>query len=94
LGSGERNIGEASVLAWAELNGATAIVDERAGANHGRQRGVQVHGSLWLIVEGYRGGHLDEGGAKALVDALRDTEAWFPCDGEGLFDWARSCGLL
>jgi hypothetical protein len=29
-----------------------------------------------------------------LIDALRDTEAWFPCDGATFFAWARSQGLL
>lgn len=94
LGAGDRNIGEASVLAWAEVNAAIAIVDERAGWNHGRERGVEVHGTLWLIAEGYLAGELDESSAESLVDALRDTEAWFPCSGTTYFEWARMEGLL
>ena len=94
LGSGERNIGEASVLAWAETNSAIAIVDERAAANYGRERGVEVHGTLWLVAEAYRANHLDENGAAAMVDALRDAEAWFPCSGDTFFEWARAEGLL
>jgi hypothetical protein len=93
LGAGPRNVGEASVLAWAEVNGAIAIVDDRAATNHGRERRVEVHGSLWLIWEGYRLGHLDRPSAEGLVDALRDTEVWFPCDGATFFDWARREGL-
>lgn len=94
LGSGKRNIGEASVLTWAELNTATAIVDERAAVTLGRERGVRVHGSLWLVVRGYKCGHLDERAASNLVDALADTQAWFPCSGEDLLEWARGVGLL
>jgi predicted nucleic acid-binding protein len=94
LGAGPRNVGEASVLAWAEVNGAIAIVDERAATNHGRERGVEVHGSLWLICEGYRIGQVDQPSAEGLADALRDTEVWFPCSGGTFFDWARREGLL
>jgi predicted nucleic acid-binding protein len=94
LGAGPRNVGEASVLAWAEVNGAIAIVDERAATNQGRERRVEVHGSLWLICRGYRTGQLDRPAAEALVDALRDTQVWFPCSGVTFFDWARREGLL
>ena len=94
LGSGPRGIGESSTLAWAEVNGATAIVDERAGTRRGRERGVSVHGSLWLIVEGFRADLLSASDAQALVDDLRDTQAWFPCDGATFFEWAESNGLL
>lgn len=37
------------MLAWAEVNGAIAIVDERAGWNYGRERGVEVHGTLATV---------------------------------------------
>ena len=94
LGTGVRNVGEASVLAWAEVNAAIAIVDERAATNHGRERRVDVHGSLWLVCEGYRVGQLDQPAAEALVDALRATQIWFPCSGATFFDWARREGLL
>lgn len=94
LGSGARDVGEASVLAWAEHHQALAIVDDQVGRAIGLQRGVAVHGTLWLIVNGYRGQLLDEPAARALVDALRDTEARFPCDGAGFFDWARANDLI
>jgi predicted nucleic acid-binding protein len=94
LGSGARDIGEAATLAWAEVNSATAIVDERAGTRLGRQRGVEVHGTLWLIVEGYRNGVLGGPEAEHLVDALSDAEAWFPCRGSEFIAWAQSEGLL
>ncbi len=94
LGAGPRNVGEASVLAWAEVNAAIAIVDERAATNQGRERRVEVHGSLWLICEGYRTGQLDQSAAEALVEALSTTQMWFPCSSAGFFDWARREGLL
>lgn len=94
LGSGPRNVGEASVLAWAEFHSAIAIVDEQVGRDHGRQRSVAVHGVLWLVANGFRAELLDEPAACGLVDALRDTEARFPCDGAGFFEWARTHALL
>ena len=94
LGAGERDIGEASTLAWAEVHGATAILDERAGTRHGRERGVTVRGTLSLIAHGQQTGLLSENDCEHLVDALSDTEAWFPCDGSTFMSWARSEGLL
>jgi len=94
LGSGPRDVGEATVLAWAESKGAVAIVDEQAARRAGRQRGVTVHGSLWLIARGLRGGTLTDREASSLVDALRATNARFPCAGHDFLAWAREHGLL
>jgi hypothetical protein len=94
LGSGDRDIGEAATLAWAEVHGACAIVDDRPGTIHGRKRGVTVHGSLWLIAGGYTAQLLTERAAMRLVDSLLDTEAWFPCNGSTFFTWARENNLL
>ena len=94
LGSGDRDIGEASTLGWAEVHGAIPILDERAGTRHAKERGLDVHGTIWLIVRGFRVGLLTENRAKGLVDALRMAEAWLPCDGDTLFDFARREGLL
>ena len=94
LGSGDRHVGEASTLAWAEVHGATAIIDDRPGTLHGRRRGVSVHGSLWLISNAYKASLLTERAVTRLVDALVDTEAWFPCNGDTFFSWGRENGLL
>jgi predicted nucleic acid-binding protein len=94
LGSGQRHIGEAAALAWAEVHQAIAIVDDRTATKAGRSRGVEVHGSLWLIVNGFKGQLLSELETRQLVDELRDTEARFPCDGSQFFDWSRENGLL
>jgi hypothetical protein len=39
------------VLAWAEVNGGIAVIDERAGTQAAQARGVAVHGTLWLIAK-------------------------------------------
>ncbi len=94
LGGGGRNIGEATTLAYAELNGMTAFVDDRAGRRHGRERGVIVTGTLELLCKGIRASSLQEAQAASVVDLLRDHEAFLPCDGATFLDWARSEGLL
>lgn len=94
LGSGSRDVGEATTLTFAEMHGAVAIVDEAAGRAAGWARGVTVHGTLWLVAEGFKATLLSEADAVALVDQLRAAEAWFPCDGKKFLAWARAEGLL
>jgi len=94
LGSGDRDLGEATVLAWAEVHGAIAVIDERVGTRHGRGRGVDVHGTLWVIAKAIRGGLLSDEQASEIVQALSDADASFPCDGSTFIEWARQEGLL
>jgi predicted nucleic acid-binding protein len=94
LGAGERDIGEASVLAWAEVNGGIAVIDERAGTQAAQARGVTVHGTLWLIANGLNAGDLLLPEAERLVDQLRSTDARLPCSGAEFFEWAKAQGLL
>ncbi len=96
LGSSrERDRGEAATLAWAECNAATAIVDDRAAVHAGRARGVPSHGTLWIVIEGLRGGHLREPQATALVGAFLRDGAWLPFERPDEFiPWARQESLL
>lgn len=94
LGSGERDMGEATVLAWAEVHGAIALIDEQVGRRHGKERDVEVHGTLWLISRGVRVGKLTDAQASEIVQRLSDADASFPCDGRTFIAWARQEGLL
>jgi predicted nucleic acid-binding protein len=94
MGSGRRHLGEATVLAWAEVHGGIAIIDDQAAKKAAKRQGVRCHGSLWLILEGFKAGILREAEACQLVDVLRDTNARFPVDGATLIEWARKEGLL
>lgn len=94
LGSGSRDIGEATTLAFAELNSAIAVIDEVAAKKVGTERGVAVHGTLWLVAEAFKATLLDESQTVALVNQLQAAEAWFPCDGAEFFTWARENGQL
>lgn len=93
-GGGGRNIGEATTLAYAELHGVVAMLDDRVGRRHGKERGVKVTGTLELICGGIRDGVLESPEAATVVDLLHDHEAFLPCDGAGFLEWARAEGLL
>jgi len=86
--------GETSALAWAEVHQATAIVDDRAAKRTGTARGVDVHGSLWLIFDGFNQDLLDRAGVEDLVSGLVDSEAWFPRTVSMAFEWGQREGLL
>ena len=91
----DRDVGEASTLAWAEAHKAVAIVDDQAAANAARQRHVEAHGTLWLVVRGLKAGALNEDEAVHLVSAFLDANARFPFSSANAFlPWARSEGLL
>jgi predicted nucleic acid-binding protein len=95
LGNRQRNAGEASVLAWAEVHGAVAYVDDQVACNVARQRKVAVRRTLELIVSGYRRDVLTEDRAQGLVSALVQEDARLPQGAhQDLFGWARAQGLL
>jgi len=94
LVAGTRNVGEASVLAWAEAHGAAALVDDQVAAQVGRQRGVTVKRSLALIARGIRRGLLGREEGAALVDELVQAGGRFPCTGATFIRWAEEQGLL
>lgn len=94
LGAGGRDIGEASVLAWAEVHGAIAFTDDQAAVQVGRERGVEVKRTLALIARAVRLSILTEPEAEQLVDALIRAGARFPLESAAFLVWARDQGLL
>jgi len=95
LVAGDRNVGEASVLAWAEVNGAVALTDDQDAVQCGRENGVSIRRSLALLASGVKEGILSEGRAIEVVEALvKQGEARFPCGGHEFITWARDQGLL
>lgn len=94
LGRGGHNIGESATLAYAELHGLTACVDDRAARRHAQERGVPLTGTLELVCQGVRSKILEEAEAARAVDLLRDHEAFLPCDGSTFLEWARAEGFL
>ncbi|MBK9036099.1 MAG: hypothetical protein IPL61_33465 [Myxococcales bacterium] len=95
LGSSDRNIGEASLLAWAQVASGVAIIDDNAAVSVARSREVTVRRSLGLVADGLNRKQLGGGEARVLVDELIAAGgARYPCDGGGFEAWAERNGLL
>ncbi len=94
IGSGERDRGEASVFAVAELRFATAITDDQEAVRVARTYGLDVHGTIWLLAGACRDGKLSEPAAGNLVDAVRATGLRLPSTGAEFPGYARQHGLL
>lgn len=94
LGAGMHNIGEATVLAWAEFHQATAFTDDEVAVQLGRKRGVTVRRTLALVADGVKRGLLSELEAQALADELVRAGARFPFSPGTFIAWAKRHGLL
>lgn len=93
IGSGERDRGEASVFAIAELHSATAITDDQEAVRVARTYSLDVHGTIWLLAGACRDGKLSERAAGNLIDALRATGLRLPCTGAEFPAYAGRHGL-
>lgn len=93
LGSSQgRNLGEAATLAWADVHDATAIIDERAATHIGRQRKVEVHGTLWLLDRALKSGVTTDLQATEIVGDLMAANAWLPFKKAGRFPFVAPGG--
>lgn len=88
------NEGEATVLAWAEVNGAIAVIDDGDARRIARKYSLPVWGSLRVIATAISEGHATEYVGSTLVDALIDTGARYPCARGQFMSWAKQNGLL
>lgn len=88
------NHGEATVLAWAEIHSATAVVDDGDARRIGRSAGLDIWGSLRVIAESVSAGYTTSHVAVALVDAMIDSGARYPCARGQFINWAKQNGLL
>lgn len=94
VGAGERHVGEASVLAVAELRRGIALTDDAGARRVGQAHGIEVHGTIWLLANACQNGKLTEGAAGNLVEALRSVGARLPCTGSEFPQFVRFHGLL
>ncbi|WAL73193.1 hypothetical protein OU787_17760 [Kitasatospora sp. YST-16] len=93
--SGERsNHGEATVLAWAEVHGATAVIDDADARRAAQKHGMPVQGSLRVLADALREGRITEYPANAFADAMVDTGARYPFGSGGFLPWVRRMKLL
>ena len=94
VGSGNHDLGEASVFAFAEIHGAIAVTDDRAATRVARKFGLKVHGTLWLVAGFHADGKLTEHAASVLIESLRAVGLHLPCTGSQFPAWAKAHGLL
>jgi predicted nucleic acid-binding protein len=94
LSAGVHHRGEATVCAWADVHGAIAVIDDGDARRAARTAGLEVHGSLWVLVTGVRAGALSEPAADGLVATLIRAGARYPLQGQAFSSWARASGLL
>lgn len=88
------NHGEATVLAWAEVHGAVAVVDDGDARRIARRAGLEVWGSLRVIAEAVKESRATEYAANVFVDALMDSGMFCPCQRGQFINWAKQMGLL
>jgi predicted nucleic acid-binding protein len=95
LDAGLRNIGESSVLAWAEVHGGVALIDDQDAVQCAKERSVRVSRTLAIVATGLATKLLDEARAADVVQALIERGgARFPCDGSGFVTWVRTSGFF
>ncbi|WP_086820131.1 hypothetical protein [Allokutzneria sp. NRRL B-24872] len=94
LSAGRRDLGEATVCAWADVHGGVTVIDDGGARRTARERGLTVHGSLWVIAEGIKAGRSSLCSANALVNQLIGSGARYPFKENGFEEWAAKAGLL
>ena len=92
--SGDRNVGEAAVLALAETIRATAVVDDAVACRLGKRSGVSCTRTLALLVGAVRLGTLTLGEVSDLVDRLITTEYRLPFGPGEFARWAMEENLF
>ncbi|BBA99662.1 hypothetical protein RVR_6379 [Actinacidiphila reveromycinica] len=93
--SGQKsNQGEATVLAWADVHGAVAVIDDGDARRIGRRYGIGVCGSLRIVAEAVGEGRTTEYVATTFVDALIGTGMRYPCQPGQLIPWAKQNSLI
>ncbi len=94
LVEGERNVGEAEVLALAATIPAYAVPDDSAAFKIGKQAGVSCKRSLALLCEAIREGLLTLGLVGNVVDDLIATEYRLPFGPGEFAEWAIANELI
>ncbi|WP_020542676.1 hypothetical protein [Nonomuraea coxensis] len=91
---GERNRGEAGVLALAQTLDATAVVDDRAARKAAEDHGIQLSPTLALLCSSIRSGLLTAPLVAELADDLLSSEYHLPFRPGDFIAWAADNGLI
>ncbi|WP_434743726.1 hypothetical protein [Micromonospora sp. SH-82] len=93
LVKGERNKGEAGVLALASVVGGVAVVDDGAGRRAARENGIPLKPTLALLCDAIRQDLLTVKLVSALADDLLVSQYRLPFPAGGFESWATEQGL-
>ncbi|GAA4392531.1 hypothetical protein [Tsukamurella soli] len=91
---GDRNVGEASVLAYARVHRATAVVDDGAARTAAQEMRIARKGTLALLCDAIRGGLLTIDLVSDIADHLLATTYRLPFAPGGFERWASEQGLV
>jgi predicted nucleic acid-binding protein len=91
---GDRNVGEADVLALAKAIPAIAVVDDGAARKAGRDNGVEIRPTLALLCDAVRLDLLTIKLVGALADDLLATQYRLPFRPGGFAEWASETGMF
>lgn len=90
-----RNVGEASALAWIRVHGGIFLTDDQTAIAIAKENKVKTLRTLSLIASGVCTKLLSEEQSSTLVDELLAGGAHFPCKGGAEFlSWANREGLF
>jgi predicted nucleic acid-binding protein len=87
LVAGDRNRGEAGVLALAATTGGTAIIDDLAARKAAKREGVQYRGTLGLMCEAIHSQLLTVALVSAIADDLLAGSYRMPFRPGGFAEW-------
>ena len=88
LVSGDRNVGDAAVLALAQTVPARAVIDDRAACALAKQAGVDLARTLNLLCQAVHSGLLTLGFVSDIADELLAHEYRLPFDPGEFEAWA------
>lgn len=91
---GDRNKGEAGVLALASTINGVAVIDDAAGRKAAHARGVALKPTLALLCEAIRKDLLTVPLVSALVDDLSASQYRLPFRAGGFERWVKENGLF
>ena len=94
LVKGHHNRGEAAVLAYAKVHGATAVVDDLVGRKAARRAQVDVRGSLGLLIDAVNAGLLTLEMVSDVADHLLERNYRLPFESGGFISWVRRNDLV
>lgn len=94
LVAGDRNVGDAAVLALAMTLPGQAVIDDSVAHRVGTEAGVSCTRTLALLCQGIRRGHLTAEAVSNLADELIATEYRLPFGPGEFAEWAANNGLF